>query len=206
METLAYILAALSAITIIVRFFPAPKIMLGMLSIVALCIVAVPQTTNVHVAVNTHGSPTGGVDYRRDKFVISGDIGREAICKNPGGCGHQLNFRGTVAYQVRPFIYVQGGIVDGYYRVPLFSKNSLQLLGGVRFALLKDRLITELNYRHDLTSENKLRIVEARATAYLPKHIFIRAAAVTNSFVVPQITPPFHGRQSGYSISFGVYF
>ncbi len=113
-----------------------------------------------------------------------------------------LSFRGVVARKITKDISIQGGIVNSYYKVKLFDKNSFQLLGGVRVSTLKERLIAEVNYRHDLTSENKLKIGEVRVTGYLPYHIFVRTGVVYSGFV--SNGQSFSG--SGSFVSAGVHF
>jgi hypothetical protein len=135
---------------------------------------AYAQENNIHVAVGSYPSIGAGFDLNKGKNLISIDGEVSRICKNPGGCGHQIDNRLIFARDVANGLYIQGGVVNSYYSVPLFSKDAFQLLGGVRKTLVPKRLVGELNYRHDLTSENKVKAVEGQLTAYLPKHIFVR--------------------------------
>lgn len=203
METLAYILAAIATVVIVIKFLPTPKLMIAPLAIVALCLTAMPQANNVHVAYGTGNTVAGGFDYNKDRFIVSGSAAVSPICKTPGGCGHQFDIRGTVARRVSENVAIQGGIVNSYYKVNLFDKDAFQLLGGVRLTGTQERLVGEINYRHDLTSPNRLRIGEAIITAYLPKHIFLRTGVTFSTF------DDFYGkskRSTGTIAAAGFYF
>ncbi len=165
-----------------------------------LCITGIPQTDNVRVGVGLNGTVTAGFDRNFGKTLIEGEGGVSRICKTPGGCGPQFDLRGVVARKVRPNISIQGGVVYSRYNVDLFDKSALQLLGGVRYTTA--RVVAELNYRHDLTSENKLRIGEFRITGYLPKHVFLRTGYTFSS--ATQFNSPY--KTGGPTLSAGVYF
>lgn len=137
------------------------------------------QNANIHVAAGNNQAVSVGVDYR-DKFSL--DFINFKVCKNPGGCGRQTSIKTTIPIKVRSNIYLQSGIVYDYYKVETFDKKSLQVLGGIRIKDTRDKIISEVNYRHDLTSENRVKTLEIQATFYLPKHLFIRANGRLRNF------------------------
>lgn len=170
-----------------VRTPPRPPIFMKKYFIISLATLLLTvgihaQETNVHIFGGNHHTIGAGVDYRQDKNLISVDGDVSKICKTPGGCGHQYSIRGIFAHKLNSVVSVQGGALDSYYKVDLFDKNSFQLLGGVRLAAFKEKSATEINYRHDLTSENKIREIEVQETVYFPKHIFLRVSGSRKRF------------------------
>jgi hypothetical protein len=116
-------------------------------------------------------NPTPGVvaGYRSERFVSEFELLR--LCKKDGGCGHEVVARGVARY--RKF---QGGVVYSSYQVVKYGKSSLHVLAGVNLGSV------ELNYRHDLTSENKMRRIEMRYTKFASHHIFVRFGADVSRF------------------------
>lgn len=182
------------------------KIMYAILivfAVICLCAyLANCQDTNVHASFGLHQNVSAGADLRRDKNLVSADVEYLKVCKDIGGCGRQYDVRVTYAREIGKNISIQGGFVYSYYRVPLFDKSSFQPLIGIRASAVNERVIVEANYRHDLTSENKIRAFEMRGTTYLPKHIFIRSEISIRKLISGgnRYTDP-RGR-----LGFGVYF
>ncbi len=146
-----------------------------LLTVCLFALTSYAQVTNYHASFGLHRDVGLGADIQFGKNLISidGDVSR--ICKAIGGCGPQYDIRGVYGHKISENTSLQGGIIFSHYRVPLFAKSSIQILVGVRYRVFNERVIAELNYRHDLTSPNKQRIIESRLTTYLHHHIFIRA-------------------------------
>lgn len=162
------------------------------------------QGNNVHVAVGSWPSVEGGIDYNfTPKTTGAADVLVSRICKDPGGCGHQVDVRGVVAQELKKPLSIQGGVVYTHYNVPLFGKTAVQVLGGVRFKTFNNRFVPELNYRQDLTSENKVKSFENRGSFYLKRHIFIRYLIVVKRFRDFYNQPRV---QADAQISAGLYF
>lgn len=131
------------------------------------------QDTNIHGAYGTKQDITIGGDLQKHNKLLEFEADRFKICKDIGGCGHQIDLKALYGLRISKTAYLEGGVVNSHYRVPMFSKNSLQMVVGGRKEFEK-RLIGEISYRHDLTSPNRVRMLDARFIAYLPHHIYIR--------------------------------
>lgn len=148
------------------------------------------QQSNGHASVFLGGSSglgfnnpsfgaSGGGDYRSDRFALSGDLSLTRIAKSVGGSGFQVDGRSTVRYYFKDF-FVQGGGVVQSYSVTKFGKSTFQPLAGIGFAT-KDAVI-QANYRHDLTSENRQRIVEGKVQVYAARHLYFDARVAVSRF------------------------
>jgi hypothetical protein len=148
------------------------------------------QTSNVHAALTITGTSnlgfhnpiigaSGGGDLRKGKLVLSGDLNLDRIIKNVGGHGFQLSGRETVRYYLSKF-FVQGGAVEQHYSVAKFSKSTFEPLIGVGYA--DKSYVLQANYRHDLSSQNRQRIIEGVATFYGRHHLFVRPSIAVSRY------------------------
>lgn len=172
----------------------------------------VAQQTNGHVGVivgATSGlgfeGPSigagGGFDARKDKFVFSGDVDVFTINKVDGGKGWQVRGRETARYHFKDF-FIQGGAVQSYYSNVKYTKSSFEPLVGI--GVERGNKLFQVNYRHDLTSENKVRTVEGIATVYARKHFYFRGAVTISHFRFAGGSKS--GSGVGASATVGAYF
>ncbi len=151
-----------------------------------LCLPIFAQNTNIHFGVNTGGSRglglngatygvTAGVDYKYKRFLLASDTEFFHLCKHSVACGNEIAAKSELAYYLKPHFAVQVGIRAAAYDIHVFRKANVQGLAGVRLGA--DKLVTELNYRHDIQDLNRQHIGELLVTCYLKHHIFIRGGA-----------------------------
>lgn len=141
--------------------------------------VFVGVTSGLGVNSPTYGV-SGGGDYRSGRFTLSGDLSGTRIVKRTGGPGFQVDGRSTVRYYFHKNVFLQGGAVVQHYSVTKFGKSSLQPLVGIGFEQ-KDAVI-QANYRHDLNSNNRSRIVEGKVQVFAAHHLYFDAKIAASRF------------------------
>ena len=166
------------------------KTLFTIIAVLVLTATTYAQQSNVHLAADVNVSanmgrtPAAGLnaggDLRAGKlaFSIDGDAWR--IKKTVGGSGWQVDAREVGRYYFHKNIFVQGGAYEQHYSVKLFGKTVIAPLAGIGFE--RPDYVVQVNYLHDLTSNNGQRIVEGVGQFYLKCHWYLKATISASKF------------------------
>jgi hypothetical protein len=164
------------------------------LFLVSFCHAQCPQQPNFHafgtVALNgnlgyanpSYGGGVGGDGCLSSKVALSADLDLLRVKKNVGGLGFSISGRESIRYFVSRKFFIEGGASESHYSVTSFSKSTVGVLAGAGVALQQGRLVLNADYVHDLSSENRQRVVSLKGQAYAKKHLFLALTVAVSRF------------------------